>query len=71
MLERGEPGRPRTRAGICDMAGEAVLRHRIDEYLALHLGDRCDPEQIVVTPGGYNAFALAALVLGKRVGVPT
>lgn len=45
--------------------GEAVLRRRIAEYLALHRGDHCDPEQIVVTPGGHCAFALAALVLAN------
>jgi GntR family transcriptional regulator/MocR family aminotransferase len=56
--------------GYGDPVGEPELRHRIAEYLALHRGDRCDPEQIVVTPGGHAGFALAALVLanpGDRV----
>ncbi|WP_315919826.1 PLP-dependent aminotransferase family protein [Mesorhizobium sp. SP-1A] len=48
-----------------DPVGEPVLRKRIAEYLALHRGDRCDPEQIVVTPGGHAGFALAALVLAN------
>jgi GntR family transcriptional regulator/MocR family aminotransferase len=51
--------------GYGDPAGEKMLRQRIAEYLALHRGDRCDPEQIVVTPGGHSAFALAALVLAN------
>jgi GntR family transcriptional regulator/MocR family aminotransferase len=51
--------------GYGDPAGEAVLRQRIAEYLALHRGDHCDPEQIVVTPGGHSAFMLAALVLAN------
>ncbi len=51
--------------GYGDPIGEAVLRRRIAEYLALHRGDHCDPEQIVVTPGGHGAFALAALVLAN------
>ncbi|WP_189434503.1 MULTISPECIES: PLP-dependent aminotransferase family protein [unclassified Mesorhizobium] len=51
--------------GYGDPAGEAVLRQRIAEYLALHRGDLCDHEQIVITPGGHNAFALAALALGN------
>lgn len=56
--------------GYGDPAGEPALRHRIAEYLALHRGDRCDPEQIVVTPGGHGGFALAALALavpGDRI----
>ncbi len=51
--------------GYGDSAGEAVLRHRIAEYLALHRGDFCDPEQIVITPGGHGAFALVALLLAN------
>lgn len=49
--------------GYGDVAGELVLRQRIAEYLALHRRDPCDPEQIVVTPGGHAAFTLAALAL--------
>ncbi|WP_378940952.1 PLP-dependent aminotransferase family protein [Mesorhizobium sp. ANAO-SY3R2] len=51
--------------GYGDPAGEAVLRQRIAEYLALHRRDPCDPEQIVITPGGHAAFALAAMVLAN------
>ena len=53
------------RAGMVygDVAGELVLRQRIAEYLALHRRDPCDPEQIVITPGGHAAFTLAALAL--------
>ncbi|MDR7221407.1 PLP-dependent aminotransferase family protein [Aminobacter aminovorans] len=49
--------------GYGDIAGELVLRQRIAEYLALHRRDPCDPEQIVITPGGHAAFTLAALAL--------
>ncbi|MBZ7926124.1 PLP-dependent aminotransferase family protein [Ensifer adhaerens] len=49
--------------GYGDVAGELVLRQRIAEYLALHRRDPCDPEQIVITPGGHAAFSLAALAL--------
>lgn len=49
--------------GYGDVAGELILRQRIAEYLALHRRDPCDPEQIVITPGGHAAFTLAALAL--------
>ncbi|MBD9372745.1 PLP-dependent aminotransferase family protein [Rhizobium sp. ARZ01] len=49
--------------GYGDVSGELVLRQRIAEYLALHRRDPCDPEQIVITPGGHAAFTLAALTL--------
>lgn len=49
--------------GYGDLAGELVLRQRIAEYLALHRRDPCDPEQIIITPGGHAAFTLAALTL--------
>ncbi|KQV42795.1 hypothetical protein ASE37_20110 [Rhizobium sp. Root268] len=49
--------------GYGDVAGELVLRQRIAEYLAVHRRDPCDPEQIVITPGGHAAFTLAALAL--------
>ena len=49
--------------GYGDVAGELVLRQRIAEYLALHRRDPCDPEQIVITPGGHAAFTLAVLAL--------
>lgn len=51
--------------GYGDVAGELVLRQRISEYLALHRRDPCDPEQIVITPGGHAAFTLAALALAN------
>lgn len=49
--------------GYGDIAGELVLRQRIAEYLAVHRHDPCDPEQIIITPGGHAAFTLAALAL--------
>ncbi|CAN7570548.1 PLP-dependent aminotransferase family protein [Rhizobium sp. LjRoot30] len=49
--------------GYGDVAGELPLRQRIAEYLALHRRDPCDPEQIIITPGGHAAFALSALAL--------
>ncbi|MGF6175008.1 PLP-dependent aminotransferase family protein [Ensifer sp. 4252] len=49
--------------GYGDLSGELVLRQRIAEYLALHRHDPCDPEQIVITPGGHAAFTLAAMAL--------
>ncbi|MGQ3215691.1 MAG: MocR-like pyridoxine biosynthesis transcription factor PdxR [Shinella sp.] len=51
--------------GYGDVAGELELRQRIAEYLALHRRDPCDPEQIVITPGGHAAFTLAALALAN------
>lgn len=49
--------------GYGDPSGYAPLKRHIAEYLALHRGDKCDPEQIVITPGGHVGFMLAALVL--------
>lgn len=49
--------------GYGDPAGYAPLRHAIADYLALHRSDACDPEQIVITPGGHAAFMVAALLL--------
>lgn len=49
--------------GYGDPAGYAPLRQAIAEYLALHRSDACDPEQIVITPGGHAAFMIAALLL--------
>lgn len=46
-----------------DPAGYAPLRQAIADYLALHRSDACDPEQIVITPGGHAAFMIAALLL--------
>lgn len=53
----------RRHMGYGDPAGFAPLRRAIAEYLALHRGDDCDAEQIVITPGGHAAFMIAALVL--------
>lgn len=53
----------RTSMGYGDPAGFAPLRRAIAEYLALHRGDDCDADQIVITPGGHAAFMIAALVL--------
>tara|TARA_R110002096_G_scaffold80453_16_gene188609 strand:- start:5512 stop:7026 length:1515 start_codon:yes stop_codon:yes gene_type:complete len=49
--------------GYTDPAGYAPLKRAIADYLALHRGDHCDPEQIVITPGGHAAFMIAALLL--------
>lgn len=49
--------------GYGDPAGHAPLRQAIAEYLALHRSDTCDPEQIVITPGGHAGFMIAALLL--------
>ncbi|MEO5321924.1 PLP-dependent aminotransferase family protein [Mesorhizobium sp. CC13] len=49
--------------GYGDLGGELILRQRIAEYLAVHRHDPCDPEQIVITPGGHAAFTLAVLAL--------
>lgn len=49
--------------GYADPAGYAPLRRAIADYLAMHRGDRCDPEQIVITPGGHTAFMIATLLL--------
>jgi GntR family transcriptional regulator/MocR family aminotransferase len=51
--------------GYGDLAGYAPLRRLIAEYLALHRGDSCDAEQIVITPGAHGAFALAAMALAN------
>ena len=49
--------------GYGDPAGHAPRRRAIAEYLALHRSDACDPDQIVITPGGHAAFMVAALML--------
>lgn len=49
--------------GYGDPAGYAPLRQAIAEYLALHRSDSCDPDQIVITPGGHAAFMIATLLL--------
>ncbi len=51
--------------GYGDVAGYAPLRKCIAEYLALHRGDACDPDQIIITPGSHAGFALAALLLAN------
>ncbi len=49
--------------GYGDPAGYAPLRQAIADYLSLHRSDACDPEQIVITPGGHAAFMIAAQLL--------
>lgn len=51
--------------GYGDPAGYAPLRKSIAEYLALHRGDTCDPEQIIITPGSHAAFTMASLLLAN------
>ncbi|MDE3027953.1 MAG: PLP-dependent aminotransferase family protein [Paracoccaceae bacterium] len=51
--------------GYADPEGVPLLRQRIAEYLTLHRGDACDPDQIVVTSGSHAGFTLAALALAN------
>ncbi len=53
----------RAQMGYSEPQGHLPLRRAIADYLALHRGDRCSPEQIVITPGAHAAFMLAAQVL--------
>ncbi|MFV0408670.1 MAG: PLP-dependent aminotransferase family protein [Paracoccus sp. (in: a-proteobacteria)] len=53
----------RGQMGYSEPQGHLPLRQAIAEYLALHRGDICGPEQIVITPGAHAAFMLAAQVL--------
>jgi GntR family transcriptional regulator/MocR family aminotransferase len=48
-----------------DPLGYLPLRRSIADYLALHRGDRCEPEQIVITPGAHFTFMLTALLLAN------
>ncbi len=47
----------------CESAGYQPLRCAIAEYLAVHRGDQCDPEQIIIVPGSHFAFHLTTLLL--------
>jgi GntR family transcriptional regulator/MocR family aminotransferase len=49
--------------GYEDSAGYMPLRRSIAEYLAVHRGDHCDPEQILIVPGATFAFNLAVMLL--------
>lgn len=49
--------------GYEDSAGFMPLRRSIAEYLAVHRGDHCDPEQILIVPGATFAFNLATMIL--------
>lgn len=49
--------------GYEEPMGYKPLRTAISEYLAVHRGDHCDPEQILIVPGAHFAFHLTALLL--------
>ncbi|MHA6645924.1 MocR-like pyridoxine biosynthesis transcription factor PdxR [Mesorhizobium sp. A623] len=49
--------------GYEDAAGHLPLRRSIAEYLAVHRGDHCDAEHILIVPGAHFAFHLATLLL--------
>ena len=49
--------------GYDDSAGFLPLRRSIAEYLAIHRGDHCDAEQILIVPGATFAFYLAVMLL--------
>jgi len=51
--------------GYEQSAGYEPLRRAIAEYLAIHRGDPCDPEQILIVPGSHFAFHLATLLLSN------
>ncbi|MFK5977400.1 MAG: PLP-dependent aminotransferase family protein [Rhizobiaceae bacterium] len=51
--------------GYEDSAGHMPLRRNIAEYLAVHRGDRCDPEQILIVPGATAAFHLTVMLLSN------
>lgn len=44
-------------------AGYLPLRQSIADYLAVHRGDHCDPEQILIVPGSHFAFHLVTMLL--------
>lgn len=48
--------------GYAEPEGFVPLRKAIAGYLALHRGDPCSYEQIVITPGAHAGFMLAALL---------
>lgn len=49
--------------GYSESAGYLPLRRAIADYLAVHRGDQCDPEQILIVPGSHFAFHLTTLLL--------
>lgn len=49
--------------GYEDSAGHMPLRRSVAEYLAVHRGDHCDPEQILIVPGATFAFNIATVLL--------
>ncbi|PCI02604.1 MAG: GntR family transcriptional regulator [Hyphomicrobiales bacterium] len=51
--------------GYEDSSGHMPLRRSIAEYLAVHRGDVCDPEQILIVPGATAAFHLAVMLLSN------
>jgi len=53
----------RDNMGYAEPAGFEPLRRAIAGYLALHRGDGCDPEQVIITPGAHAAFMIAAQLL--------
>ncbi len=58
--------------GYESAAGHLPLRKSIANYLAIHRGDTCDPEQILVVPGAHFAFHMATMLLsdpGDKVWV--
>lgn len=62
-VTRQTRGLYRGQMGYSEPQGHLPLRQAIADYLALHRGDVCTPEQIVITPGAHSAFMLAAQVL--------
>ena len=53
----------RDNMGYAEPAGFEPLRRAIASYLALHRGDACDLEQVIITPGAHAAFMIAAQLL--------
>ncbi len=64
MTRQAQKGH-RAQMGYADPQGHLPLRRAIADYLALHRGDHCSAEQIVITPGAHAAFMLAAQVLSE------
>ena len=62
-VNRQTRGLYRGQMGYSEPQGHPALRQAIADYLALHRGDLCTPEQIVITPGAHAAFMLAAQML--------
>ncbi|MCQ0090947.1 PLP-dependent aminotransferase family protein [Roseovarius sp. M141] len=51
--------------GYEDSAGSLALRTSITQYLAVHRGDVCDPDQILIVPGATFALHLAVTLLSN------